>query len=86
MTRILSLRFMEDVNWKISEMKLSLNARARIFAKFYFGHVVSSERIPVKKTGRPMGASGICKIKKRKAKRNWFRSELDRIQRKGPST
>ncbi|CAH7677325.1 hypothetical protein PPACK8108_LOCUS12462 [Phakopsora pachyrhizi] len=57
MTRILSLRFMEDVDWKISEMKLSLNARARIVAKFYFGHVVSSERIPVKETGRPMGAS-----------------------------
>ncbi|CAH7677472.1 hypothetical protein PPACK8108_LOCUS12626 [Phakopsora pachyrhizi] len=57
MTRILSLRFMEDVDWKISEMKLSLNARARIVAKFYFGHVVASERIPVKETGRPMGAS-----------------------------
>ncbi|KAI8442913.1 hypothetical protein BY996DRAFT_4604910 [Phakopsora pachyrhizi] len=86
MTRILSLRFMEDVDWKISEMKLSLNARARIVAKFYFGHVVSSERIPVKETGRPMGASGICKIKKEKRREIGFRSELDRIQRKGLST
>ncbi|KAI8461454.1 hypothetical protein BY996DRAFT_6593769 [Phakopsora pachyrhizi] len=54
-TRFLSLRFMEDFDWEISEMKFSLNTRARIVAESYLVHVVSRRRIPVKKTERPMG-------------------------------
>lgn len=35
MTKFLALRFMEEVDREISEMKLSLNARARIVAESY---------------------------------------------------
>jgi actin related protein 2/3 complex subunit 4 len=33
--RLIGIRFMEDVDREISEMKLSLNARARIVAESY---------------------------------------------------
>ncbi|CAH7668061.1 hypothetical protein BY996DRAFT_4577439, partial [Phakopsora pachyrhizi] len=40
MTRVLNLRFMKYINWEISEMKLSLDTRARIVAESFLGHVV----------------------------------------------
>ncbi|CAH7670374.1 hypothetical protein PPACK8108_LOCUS5074 [Phakopsora pachyrhizi] len=67
-TRFLSLRFMEDFDWEISEMKFSLNTRARIVAESYLVHVVSRRRIPVKKTERPMGNHLLS-----------FREELTRV-------